>query len=373
MALPEDNQTPQDSPASSPYPESPEPAYSAPGDDYADPSDPSYAPGSQQAGQADPEPEAKGSSRRPFSPPKADEEEADPDEDGMLRMSFLEHLEELRTRLIRILIGMAVAFIASLTFSKPLWDFISGPALAALTELKRQPKLITLEATDLLTIVWWKMPFVCSIFLASPWVLYQIWAFIAPGLYKRERRFAGPFIVASVLLFLLGGLFAYFVAFRFGLVFLLGFGETLGLTGVEQQLTVTSYFDLFVNVILGVSVIFELPMVIFLLILLRITSSRFLITNARYAILLIVVLAAVITPTPDVFNLALFSVPMILLYFVGIFAGYLVELDRNNQKFPWIKILSALLVVFLCALAVVVALVAGFNYKLVNYWPFLVK
>jgi sec-independent protein translocase protein TatC len=372
MALPDDQPTPGS-----------RPAYVAPNQDEYPSLDglidagPDPAPAGPDAGSAIPppaDPPPPPFAGSPESPKPPEEEEDDPEEQGMLRMSFLEHLEELRTRLIRIVAGLGISFAASLTFSNWLWEFVSAPAVDALKQLKANPpNLITLDPVELLTIVWWKMPFICSIFLAAPWILWQVWAFIAPGLYRKERRFAGPFVLASGFLFILGGLFAYFVAFRFGLVFLLGFSQITGLTNITQNVTVQSYFDLFVNVILGVSVVFELPMVVFLAILLRITNTSFLMKNSRYAILLIVLMAAVITPTADAFNLALFSAPMILLYFAGVFAGYLVELERSDRRFPWAKVLGVLLFLLLVLLGTAVVLTAFYGFRLVNYWPFLVK
>jgi sec-independent protein translocase protein TatC len=197
-----------------------------------------------------------------------------------------------------------------------------------------------------------------------------VWSFVAPGLYKKERRFAAPFIGVSAGLFILGGLFAYFVAFRFGLTFLLGVGVDVN---VRPMVTISEYFDIFVNVILGIAVVFELPVLIFFLTLLRIASPKFLITHSRYAILGIVILAAVITPTPDVFNLMIFSIPMVFLYFIGIFAGYLLELSRENKRFPWGKVfLWALGLALVWAGAIWLA-VTQYGYKLIGEWPFLVK
>ena len=152
------------------------------------------------------------------------------------------------------------------------------------------------------TIIWVKLPMLTALFMGSPWILYQVWALIAPGLYPRERRFAVPFVMCSAGLFIIGGLFAYFVAFRFGLTFLLGIGQDVG---VRPMVTISEYFDIFVNVIIGVAIVFEMPVLIFFLTLLRIASPRFLLANARYAILIIVIIAAIVTPTPDVFNLML--------------------------------------------------------------------
>ncbi|HEV8145454.1 MAG TPA: twin-arginine translocase subunit TatC [Bryobacteraceae bacterium] len=312
---------------------------------------------------------ASGGTRTPPPPtPPADDD--DEDEEGMLRMSFMEHLTELRSRLIMCLWGIAGAFVIAITFSKQLWDVIRAPAAAALTSLGLQPNLITTDPTEGISIIWFKLPLVVSLFIAAPWVLYQFWAFIAPGLYKKERRWAAPFIISSALLFVGGGLFAYFVAFRFGLTFLLGIGVG---DGVVPMPTVTHYFDLFVNVTLGVAIVFELPVLLFLLTLLRIVSPSFLITHSRYAILAIVILAAVITPTPDVVNLMIFAIPMILLYFLGVFASYLLVLRRENRRFPWKPFFIWLLFV-LGTLAVMVWIAMRFyHYHFVKHWPFLVK
>jgi sec-independent protein translocase protein TatC len=220
------------------------------------------------------------------------------------------------------------------------------------------------------TIIWMWGPLVAAIYLAAPWILWQIWAFIAPGLYPRERRWAGPFILVTVGLFVAGGAFAYYIALPFALTFLLGLGES---AGVKASISIDSYFSLFVNAVLGVSVLFELPIVVFFLTLLRITTPGFLIRNSRYAILAIVILAAVVTPTPDPVNLALFSIPMILLFFLGVFASYLLVLHREGQRFPW----KAFFIWIGSIVALLGAVVAGavfyYGFKLVPYWPFLTQ
>ena len=288
----------------------------------------------------------------------------------MLRMSFLEHLEELRSRLIKSLIGIAVAFCISLTFSNQLWAFVSRPAVAALTSLGYEPQLVQISPMEVINIIWFKLPVVVSIFLSFPWILYQLWAFISPGLYRRERRWAVPFILSAAGLFLLGGIFAYFVAFRFGLTFLLGLGRG---NYVKPMVSITEYFDLFVNVVLGVSLVFELPVLIFFLTLLRIASPAFLFNHSRYAILVIFIIAAVVTPTPDIFNMMLFATPMCLLFYVGIFAGYLLVLRRENRRFPWRRTLQIVLTVLLLLALVLYVVVTKYGVKLVPRWPFLVN
>ena len=289
----------------------------------------------------------------------------------MLRMSFLEHLEELRIRLIRILIGVGVAYAVSLIFAGEMWRLVSDPAVEALKEIGAEPKLAQLTPMDGFLTIYVKLPLLAAVFLASPWVLWQVWSFIAPGLYRRERNFAGPFVLCSAGLFVAGGCFAYFVAFRLGLAFLLGIGVD---KNVKPVVSIVDYFDLFINVTLGLGIIFELPILIFFLVILRVLSPAFLIDNSRYAILAIVVLAAVVTPTPDAFNLTIFAVPMIFLYFIGVFAGWLFVQRRDGIPFPWKKFfLYFVLPTMLVVAAVVAFMVFRLGFHFVPHWPFLIK
>lgn len=305
-------------------------------------------------------------------PPRAgSEDDGDEEDEGMLRMSFLDHLEELRSRIIRALYGFGVAFLVCMIFCYQLWDFVRAPAVDALIKIGvNPPNLIINEPMEGFSIIWVKVPLVFAIFLGSPWVLYQIWAFIAPGLYQKEKRLAVPFVVSTAGLFILGGLFAYFVAFRYGLAFLLGIGIS---NGVQPLVTITHYFDLFVNVILGVALVFELPVAIFFLTLLHLASPRFLLEHSRYAVLAIVIVAAIITPTPDFFNLMLFAIPMCLLFFVGVFASFLLVYKREGRKFPWGMILS----IAFGSLAVLGGLsywaLLKMGYHFVQHWPLFVK
>lgn len=300
--------------------------------------------------------------------------EADPEEyeDGqMLRMTFLEHLEEMRSRIIKALYGFGVAFLACIIFAYQIWDIVSAPALDALAKIGANPAyLVTNEPMEGFSIIWVKAPLVFSLFLASPWVLYQLWAFIAPGLYQNERKWAVPFVVSTAGLFIAGGCFAYFVAFRFGLTFLLGLGLPVG---VHPFITITNYFDLFVNVMLGVAIVFELPVAIFFLTLLHIASPRFLMAHSRYAILAIVILAAIITPTPDFFNLMLFAVPMCLLFFVGVFASHLLVLKREGKKFPWFAVIAITLASLLVLGGIAFWVLLKMHYHYAPHWPFMSK
>jgi sec-independent protein translocase protein TatC len=303
----------------------------------------------------------------PPPPPDDWDPYAEDDADGMLRMSFMEHLDELRSRIIRILIGGGVAFVLAFAFASPLWTFMQAPLREAITGVNGD--IIAIDPLEQFQIIYIWGPLVASLFVAAPWVIYQVWAFISPGLYPRERRWAVPFILITAGLFVAGGAFAYYVAFRYALTFLLSIGAD---SGVKPTISIDRYFSLFVNVILGISVVFELPVVVFFLTLLRITTPGFLMRNSRYAVLVIVFLAALITPTPDVVNLTLFAVPMTLLYFLGVFASYLLVLHREKQKFPWKAFGLWLTAVVVIVLGAAAFLINYYDYQVVPRWPFVV-
>ncbi len=291
-------------------------------------------------------------------------------QEEMLRMSFMEHLAELRSRLLKALAGVGVAFVFSILFTNQLWHLVSQPVDAALRELGLHQNLVFTAPMEAFNTVWVKLPMLAAIFLASPWVLYQVWAFIAPGLYQNERRWAAPFVLSTAGLFVAGGLFSYFVAFRYGLTFLLGVGRDLN---IQPMVAVSEYFDLFINVTLGIGVVFELPVLLFLLTLLHIVSPAFLLRNSRYAILVLTIIAAAITPTQDVVNLMLLLVPMCALYFTGVLASYALVLHREHRRFPWRRFAGWTMLAAAVAGAVAILLLARHGFHLSGTWPFLVK
>ncbi len=313
-------------------------------------------------------PPGTGGSGKPPKPPEPPEE--DDEEEGMARMSFMEHLEELRKRILLALGGVGVSFFLCLLFSDQLWSIVFEPAGKALRDLNvNPPTLKLLSPMDSFQLLWMKVPLLFSIFLSAPWLLYQVWAFISPGLYKRERRWAVPFVVSSAGLFILGGFFAYFIAFRYGLEFLLGLG--IG-KGIDPGVNVNEYYDLFVDVMLGVGIIFEIPVLLFLLTLIHVVSPAFLVRHSRYAILAIVILAAIITPTGDVFNLALFATPMIILFYVGIFASYILVLHREKRRFPWGTFFKWFGYVLVALIVISILAARYYGYHMVLRWPFFV-
>jgi sec-independent protein translocase protein TatC len=252
----------------------------------------------------------------------------DEEEYGMVRMSFVEHLEEARSRILKALAGIGVSFALCTWFGDRLWALIARPAMDTLRTLGYPPRVIFTTPTEAFLTVWVKMPMLVSLFLAAPWIVYQVWAFVAPGLYRHERRWGAPFVIGSAGMFVLGGVFGYFVAFRYGLLFLLGIGKNID---AEPLMSLSEYFDMFVEVMVGIGLIFELPVLIFLLILIGVVTPGFLMRQSRYAVMAIVIVAALVTPTTDAFNLALFAGPMVLLYFVGVFSGYVLTLRRRSR------------------------------------------
>ena len=310
-----------------------------------------------------------GGIRRPPPPPSDDED--DPEETGMLRMSFLEHLEELRSRIIKALWGFGAVFLLCVIFSNQLFDIILEPGRAAMKATGIPGAgFISIDPMENFQIIWVWTPVVASLFLGSPFILWQVWSFIAPGLYQKEKKWAIPFVLGTAGLFILGGCFGYFVAFRYGMAFLFGLGKDVG---VLPLITIENYFDKFVDVMLGIGLVFELPILIFFLTLLRVASPSFLLDHSRYAILAIVIIAAIVTPTPDVFNLMLFAVPMCMLFFFGIFLSYLLVLKRENRRFPWLDFFKYLGIVFVIIGLVVAVMVFGYHFHLTWHWPFLKK
>jgi sec-independent protein translocase protein TatC len=251
------------------------------------------------------------------------------EEEGMLRMSLMEHLGELRSRIIKMLYGFGVVFLVCVYESDKLFDIVMAPGWDAMRRTGISgANFVAIGLMEQFQIIWVWTPLVASLFLSSPWILWQVWAFLSPGLYKREKKWAIPFVLCTAGLFLLGGVFGYFIAFRYGMTFLLGIGKS---AHVLPLISIEDYFDRFVDMMLGIGLVFELPVLLFFLTLLRVVSPRFLLNHSRYVIIAIVILAAIITPTPDAFNLMLVAVPMCLLFFVGIFLSYLLVLKREKR------------------------------------------
>jgi len=289
----------------------------------------------------------------------------DPDDH---KMPLMEHLIELRRRILISFIGFFIAFLVCWHFAEPIYNFLARPLQAAM-EARGQPLRMVYTALTEKFFTNMKLSAFAAAFVCFPVWAGQLWLFVAPGLYKKERRWALPFVLLTAGLFITGGCFAYFLAFRYGLEFLLGIGMS---NNVQPVVSITEYFDLFVNVTLGVGLVFELPVLIFMLTLLHVLSPRFLIRHSRYAILIIVIVAAIITPTPDVFNLMLFAIPMCALYFVGVFASYLLVLRREGRRLPWKNIIRTAIAVGLL-IALIYGVMTYFHLHFIRDWPYFAR
>jgi sec-independent protein translocase protein TatC len=243
------------------------------------------------------------------------------------RMSFFEHLVELRKRIVTSLAAIGVGMLIGFLISDKTINFIVNPILVALRKQHLEDRLYYASpATPISFYI--SLSLYIGIVIAMPVVLYQIWLFVAPGLYKHERRAVLGFVVSSMLLFLCGIAFGYYVMLPQVLNFLIGFGEHLPL---KPLVTIDEYFSFVLIVLVGLGVIFELPVLIFILSLFGIVTPKFLLKNFRYAMLIITIVAAIVTPTPDATTMLIFMAPMVALYFVGVLVSYMVLRNKRSK------------------------------------------
>jgi sec-independent protein translocase protein TatC len=243
---------------------------------------------------------------------------ADKDPGG--RMSFFEHLVELRTRLIHSAIAIVICTGIGLLLSKHFITFIVQPMHLALRSAGLADNLYYTSPAGYVSLVI-NLGLYLGIAIAMPYVLYQVWLFVAPGLFKHERNAVAGFIISSMFLFLCGLAFAYFIMLPTTLKFLIGFANE---GPIKPLISINEYFDLTLMILLGLGLVFELPVLIFILSLFGIVTPKFLLKNFRYAMVIITVAAAIITPTPDATTMLVFMAPMILLYFLGVLVSYVV-------------------------------------------------
>lgn len=266
-------------------------------------------PATPPAGSAPPAPAGPSG---PGDPPIEQDEEPE-DEDGAGgKMSFLDHLDELRTRLIRSFGALAGGFVVCFAFIDPIFDFIMEPLAAVLEDGVRMiytsaPEYFFLEL---------KMAALAGLVFATPVVMSQVWLFIAPGLYAHEKRFAIPFVAFASVFFIGGTLFGHYILFQVAWGFFANFGAENAY--VEFTPRLQDAFGLYVRLVLACGVIFQLPTVVFFLARMGVASPPFLIRNFKYAFLLCFVFAAVLTPTPDPVTMTVMAGPMIALYVLSI-------------------------------------------------------
>ena len=231
------------------------------------------------------------------------------------KMSFLDHLEELRKRLIVSIIAIFVAFLACWNYADKIFAWIQEP-LTKFLPVDDQ-KLAYTRLTEPF-FLYMKVAFFAAIFLASPILMWQVWRFISPGLYKRERRYAAPFIIFATLFFVAGGYFGYRIILPGTCAFFVETGKQF-----KQMIKVDEYFSFASTIVLASGAVFETPILIFFLARLGIVTPHFLLQKSKYAIVLSFIIAAIVTPTPDMVTQSFLAVPMIALYFLGVGVAFI--------------------------------------------------
>ncbi len=232
-------------------------------------------------------------------------------------MSLLEHLTELRRRVVISVIAFVVAMLACWAISDRIYEILTEPVVRLLPA--DSDRLVFLSLTEPF-VLYLKVAAVAGIFLSSPVLIYQAWMFVAPGLYRRERFYAVPVVFASAACFILGGLFGYKVLFPIMADFFLSLGGDF-----RQLLTVNNLFSFLLRTLLGCALIFEWPIVVFFLARLGLVTAGGMWRNFRYSILIIFIVAAVVTPTPDFATQTILAIPMLMLYLAGIVIAWAVQ------------------------------------------------
>jgi sec-independent protein translocase protein TatC len=250
----------------------------------------------------------------------------DSGKEEMPTMGFLDHLEELRRRILYSIVAVAVGFFACWGYAEKIYEIMQRPIMDALHHNGISEKLVYLNPTEPFNL-YIKVGAMAGLFVASPFVLYQVWLFISPGLYRNEKRYVMPFMFSTVGLFLGGGYFGYKLVYPQALEFLIGYGKQF-----QPMITIGEYTDLFLTIIIGMGVIFEMPILVFFLALMGIVNAGWMWRNLRYSILIIFVIAAILTPTTDILNMCIFAAPMVALYVFSIAIAWLVHPTQRKKR-----------------------------------------
>jgi sec-independent protein translocase protein TatC len=252
-----------------------------------------------------------------FSPFGQDEEP------GEGRMTFLEHLDELRKRITHAVGGLLVGFILAFVFINRIFDFVYLHLVAAVPS----GKLIYTEGPEMF-MLWIKIAALTGVLIASPYIMLQVWLFIAPGLYAKEKKFAIPFVLSSSALFVSGAAFSHYMVFPAAWRFFASFGNEY----IEFLPRVGPIFGMYVKLLLGIGLTFQLPVLMFVLARLGIVSAGFLVRNFKYAVLLIFIFAAVITPDGNPVTQIMVGGPMVVLYLFGVGAAWLFGKSKKTDQ-----------------------------------------
>ncbi|HEV2492521.1 MAG TPA: twin-arginine translocase subunit TatC [Terriglobia bacterium] len=258
----------------------------------------------------------------PTNPPPDPEEE----QFNGKQMSFLEHLEELRKRLLYSIYSLIVGAAISFYFADNIYGYLSRPLTDTLTALHMSPKLAYFNPVDPFNL-YIKLSLLGGVFIASPFILWQLWLFISPGLYRHEKKYVWPFITLTSGLFITGGFFAFKLAFPAALRFLVGYGSRF-----TPVIDINEYWNLAMSIIVAVGVVFELPVLILVLSVFGIVTPRFLWKNIRYAVLITAVIAAAIVPSNDMASIFIVWAPLVGLYVFSIGLSWLVYFKKNRAR-----------------------------------------
>ena len=250
--------------------------------------------------------------------------ELPPDEDddllGVGKMSFLEHLDELRKRIVRSCLAVAVGILVTFAYINPIFNFILAPTRKALPP---GVKLIYTQPGEAFSL-YITVALIAGAVVAAPYIMYQVWMFIAPGLYSNEKRMAIPFVLFTTIGFVAGALFNHYISFPFMMAFFASF-NTPDLAFMPK---LEDVFGLYTKMLIGMGLVFQMPTIVYFLARIKLITARFLAKNFKYAFLIIFIVAAVITPTGDMMTQAIFAAPMVGLYLLSIAIAWIVGPKR---------------------------------------------
>jgi sec-independent protein translocase protein TatC len=252
----------------------------------------------------------------PYATPGEDDELDELDDSAGAKMSFLEHLDELRKRLMVSVAALTAGFLIAFTFINQIFDFIMKPLQAAL----HGGKLIYTEPTEAF-MLYMKMAALAGLVMAAPVIIWQVWLFVAPGLYSHEKRYAIPFVLFATFFFVLGALFSHYMVFPWAWAFFASFSD--GKDYMQFTPKIEPAFALYAKMLLSFGLVFQMPTVVFFLARMGLVTARFMIRHTKYAILIIFIVAAVLTPGTDVVSQALMAAPMLVLYIISIFIAWI--------------------------------------------------
>jgi sec-independent protein translocase protein TatC len=239
------------------------------------------------------------------------------------KMPFTDHLQELRTRLMRVLVVVGIGCALCWYFKEQLFQIITRPLFQVLPQNSHMIYTGLPEAF----FNYMKISFFGSLFLTSPYILYQLWKFVSPGLYKSEKKYVIPFLLSSTILFIGGILFGYYLALPPAFGFFIEFSSDF----LKPMVSLREYLSFSLQLLLAFGISFELPVILFFLAKIGVVSSKTLAKHRRYAILVIFIAAAILTPSPDAFSQIIMAIPLLGLYEIGIFVSKFAEKKRPKE------------------------------------------